>query len=180
MKVEYKITPLPQLHLDSNKVVERVYDNEIKERIIKIVNFEGPIIYSLLSKRLLNSIGISKLGKNLKDVFDEILENLQFHQTIQDEGIVFWPQNSRTYKDFRVSKDRYSYQIPIQEALNGIIFEFTTNSITYNEAQGLLCKAFNYLKKGTSIFSISKQAIDLGVKENILKKLNNNRIVINE
>ena len=54
-KREYQKALLEEKHVDSQEFLKGDYNEDAKERIVRIIDAEAPITNSLLSKRLINS-----------------------------------------------------------------------------------------------------------------------------
>ena len=63
------------IEADSEDFLKGAYKDEAKERILKIIEIEAPITEALLSKRLINSFSIKRLGSSLSEYFDSLMSN---------------------------------------------------------------------------------------------------------
>ena len=69
-KREYIITELEKINLTPEQILSHTFDDEIKNRLSKVVEVEYPITINLLFKRVLNSLGLEKLGSRLDEYFN--------------------------------------------------------------------------------------------------------------
>ncbi len=111
----YEVVDLGMIQATPDSIIKRALDDEIRERMIRTVEAEGPIMKSLLYKRVITSMSLKKIGSRIEPVFDEIAASLPFEVT-QDIEPVY--HNGRSEEFFRTApeSDRYSYQIPQEEA----------------------------------------------------------------
>lgn len=114
---EYMMCELPYDELSPSQFL--FFDKElIANKMKKVIEVEGPIIDDLLEKRVLNSYGIKKRGKNIREFLDSILDILDavFTSQTDTEGIVhhiFWPESFRDFVDS--IDDKYiSFRIPYE------------------------------------------------------------------
>src|SRR3989338_6433183 len=58
------------------------HSNDLKQRLLKVIEAEGPIDKEILFKRVLDSVGIQKLGNRIENLFEGFLKELK-----EDKGI---------------------------------------------------------------------------------------------
>ena len=97
----YQICSLDVDKMDPNDFCSLETDL-IEQRYKKIIMFEGPIVDDLLEKRVCNSFGLKKRGKNIRAFMDDILNKADFVKTKQidtegTEHLVLWPDSYREY-----------------------------------------------------------------------------------
>lgn len=177
-KREYQKALLEEKHVDSQEFLKGDYNEDAKERIVRIIDAEAPITNSLLSKRLINSYGILRLGSLLNDMYESIIKELETEERIKSEIVCgekeFYKEESCNY--FRPTPDdpeeiRYSYQIPVTEALNVIIYvlENSGKKLKKKEILELFSKELEYLRKGSQVVSLFNKAFDFGKKKGVIK-----------
>ena len=167
------------IEVDSEDFLKGAYREEAKERILKIIEVEAPITDALLSKRLINSFSIKRLGSSLAEYYESLIKELKedgkLNEIIMAGEKVY--HNGECSLFFRPTPEnpeeiRYSYQIPVEEALNVItyIFEQTGRKFIKKE---LLCEFSNqleYQRKGSQVVSLFNKAFDEGKKSGMIKK----------
>lgn len=84
---KYETCELPQksitLQFDSYGDLRSYYhSNDLKQRLLKVIEAEGPIEKEFLFKRVLDSVGIQKLGNRIENLFEGFLKELK-----EDRGI---------------------------------------------------------------------------------------------
>ena len=65
------------IEVDSEDFLKGAYREEAKERILKIIEVEAPITDALLSKRLINSFSIKRLGSSLAEYYESLIKELK-------------------------------------------------------------------------------------------------------
>ncbi len=179
-KRAYQKAELEPLAVDSEEFLKGDYTEDAKERILKIIETEAPITLALLSKRLINSYGIKRLGSSLDEYFNSVLikeledENKVRTEIYAGEKVFF---NSDASKFFRPTPDdpeeiRYSYQIPVPEAINAIEYIFQERGKKYSKKDLLseFSKELEYQRKGSQVVALFKKAFEEGKKRGIIKK----------
>lgn len=102
---------------------------EMQRRFKTVIETEGPIVDDLLQKRVLRSYGLSKRGRRIQPVLDEVMASLQAVTTTQtscDKHVhqVFWPEAWRDkqplldWREVRVPSERDITEYPIVELAN--------------------------------------------------------------
>ena len=90
-KRAYERAELETIPVISDDFLKGDYKEEAKSRILKIIETEAPITESLLSKRLINSFSIKRLGSSLAEYFENALlkelEDNTFY--LKDEPVVW-------------------------------------------------------------------------------------------
>lgn len=123
----YTISDLDFTRIDSSKVINQPA-SVFEARFRQVIETEGPIVDDLLELRVLNSFGVKKRGKNIKQFLDDILSNMDVLKTCQkdtanDAHYVFWPSRYNEYGknveshycQFRVPSNDESTKRSIQE-----------------------------------------------------------------
>ncbi|MDO5582187.1 MAG: DUF3320 domain-containing protein [Planctomycetia bacterium] len=80
---------------------------KITEQIKKIIDQEGPVSYSVLTKKLIASWGITRVSSRVEDRVGNILRHHSFIKTTELNTEYYWPEriNPEEYKTFRVPSD---------------------------------------------------------------------------
>lgn len=99
------------------------------QQLNTIINTEGPILQTLLSKRLLDAWNISRLGGRLQSRIEDLLSRLSL--TITEEpngGKCYWPEGIEPaeYDNYRVFSDdltkRNADELPVREVCNALTY----------------------------------------------------------
>ena len=169
---EYIICILDQSYLNiSDDFFNYGILNDIKQQIIKVMEIEAPISHSLLSKRLLNAWGISRLGIRLNGYLTSIYSQMELNQTSQDGNIFYWNkgQNPLSYNTFRVPAEgdpkRNAEDLPKEEIICGIK-DVLSNQISLPDDDLIreVAKLFGYTRLGGNV----EQAMRMGIEYALL------------
>ena len=122
----YRPALLPEKKLTTAEFAEPRNEKLLRGRVEAIVRTEAPISAKLLTRRLLQSLGMSRLGARAQKRLDELLTSMKL-QTTEREGVVwYWHsgQDPDTYAGFRISgaglSKRDVADVPAQEAANAL------------------------------------------------------------
>ena len=116
-------------HLESEAIptewfTEHQYEHRLREKIRAVIDVEGPISASLLTRRVVQSCGIARAGSRIQAHLDGILREMA-PRTTQQEGVTFYwrdDQDPDSYCTFRTScegeRKRDVRDVPVQEIAN--------------------------------------------------------------
>jgi len=142
-------------------------------QIRKLIQEEGPISRSLLTKRILQAWGITRLGARLDQRFTELLMKIQPEHTEVNGMTFFWPEGTKPseYGIYRVATDdaqrRMAEDLPPEEVAVAVKSILSSQiSLPYDELTKQVVKALGYARSGSalekSIKSGIQRAIELG------------------
>lgn len=181
-KREYLITPLEKLILSPEDLISHTFDEEIKERMIKVNQIEGPICEHLLFKRVLNSFSLEKLGSRLEPLFISLISTLSLPNYLENNEKIYYPSNVILSSFFRPSseRERYSYQIPISEAAAVIVYILENSNKSFYKGKLLDSFAFelNYQRKGAQVVKLFESALKYAIANNMIKESGNHKILL--
>ncbi len=162
----YEICPLEGCTITAEELVSGSRNDEIISRIREIIRVESPIQRPLLLKRLINSISLQKVGSQMEAYFDSLLPTLSLKETTEAGIPVYW-EEGKTLDYFRYSGPelRYSYQIPVSEAVLVILEILSTKEKTATKKVLLeeFASQLGYLKKGSQVVALFEAALDAAV-----------------
>lgn len=164
----YEICPLESCEITPEELVGGSRNDEIAERIRRIISAESPIQRPLLLKRLINSIGLQKVGSQMEEYFDQFLPTLGLKETVEAGIPVYW-EDGKTLDYFRYSKSeyRYSYQIPVSEAVLVLleVLSGQEKTITKKALIEAFASQLGYLKKGSQVVALFEEALKMAVQD---------------
>jgi hypothetical protein len=121
--------------------------------MLDVINTEGPVLESILRKRICERWMFTRAGNNIRDILDECIPR-NLAKTTQKGEKVFWPEiiKPEDYPYFRYpSKQKESkrgiHEIPTKEIVNAMYYILT-------EYRG--CKPDILFKESAAIFGISR------------------------
>lgn len=151
---EYKIALFDDWKMSADELVEGDNDEEIKRRMLSIIEEEGPIRESLLFKRVLNSVGLKKASERIAAKLKELEKDLGSNFEEEDGECVFFTEKSTSFRPTPDSAIRYSYQIPYYEGANCILYILENGEKSYytkKELKKLFMSEMGYLKMGSKV-----------------------------
>lgn len=151
------------------------YKRDIKERMKKILEVEGPIEKELLFKRVLGSFGIQKLGSRINSLFEDMLKDLK------QEDVCYVHQDTVALKKIILAPVRLSTEeqrpfifIPKEELGSAIVELLKSNFSTTKEAliADISREIYNNLRTGNKIQSKMENAINYLISNKIVEDKN--------
>ena len=122
----YRPALLPEKKLTTAEFAEPRNEKLLRGRVEAIVRTEAPISAKLLTRRLLQSLGMSRLGPRAQKRLDELLTSMKLQTTEREGAVWYWHsgQDPDDYAGFRVSgagdAKRDAADVPAQEAANAL------------------------------------------------------------
>ena len=125
MKItEYKATKFKELNL----VTEELEHNkeELASRLASTIYNEAPISEGLLERRVIQSLGMKKIGRIIQELLDDFLPTLGFKYTIYKGVRFYWKDEDDPASCELIRKTgdgnnrRDAKDVPIEEAMNAI------------------------------------------------------------
>ncbi|MFZ2455450.1 MAG: DUF3320 domain-containing protein [Candidatus Altiarchaeia archaeon] len=179
----YKICELPlietDLTFDSYGVLYNPqHEKLLKSRLIKVLLKEGPIEKELLFRRVINSIGIQKIGSRIEKLLGEILRdiNRQVGVYVYQDTFSINPIDKVTPARASTEDQRPFILIPKEEISSVIIDLLKNNFSTTKEALIRdITQVYGLKRTGNKIDAKVEQAIGYLADTGIIQE-NNNRI----
>lgn len=122
--IPYQIAELPLASISAEEYALPRSEKIVRQRILSVLSVEAPISEQLLTKRLLQSFGISRAGSRIQAQNERILSDLKLPVTIQEGRKFYWrkDQAPEKYEFYRISgsgdRKRDIREIPCQEIVN--------------------------------------------------------------
>ena len=124
----YRSTRLPVMAMSAEAFVDPARGNRraVVERVNTVLQIEGPICESLLTRRVVQSFSIARSGSRIQQYMAGIYRSMALKTTIQAGEKVYWKptQDPLTYPEFRANGEgdnkRDAKEIPVQEAANAV------------------------------------------------------------
>lgn len=182
---DYETTLLDYTSLySSDDFFEYSVKSKIIEQIKQIMEVEAPISHNLLSKRLLKSWGISRLGIRLNRYLSELYLRLELQKTKQNNICFYWlkEQDPTQWNTFRVPVEadpkRNADELPKEEVFCAII-DVLINQISLPEEELIreVARLFGYTRIGGNVEQAMRLGIGYGLKNRQIT-YENERIVL--
>ena len=183
--IEYNTCVLEQSNLNSSdEFFYSSHQQKIKGQINKVLEIEAPISHSLLSRRILNAWGISRLGVRLNEYLNSIYSIMELKNTNQNGVNFYWnkEQEPTKYNLFRVpgedNSKRDANDLAREEIICGII-DVLTNQISLPEEDLIreVARIFGYTRLGGNVEQAMKTGIDFAVYKGFISN-KDERIVL--
>jgi len=122
----YTAAKLPAKVLTADEFIEPWHSAGIRNRISQVVETEAPVSLSQLTKRVIQSYGITRAGSRIQAHFDRLLEKLELPTTAQGDEFFCWRKDQvpESYVGFRVCGEgearRDVRDVPVQEIANAV------------------------------------------------------------
>src|SRR5690554_1948187 len=152
---------------------------KIREQITEVLQAEAPISHNLLSKRILNAWGISKLGKRLNSYLTDLYLDMELKCTHQNDTIFYWSndQDPQKHNSFRTPPNddlKRNAEDIAKEEIACAITDILSNQISLPEADLIreAAKAFGYARLGGNVEQSMRTGIDHALSTNQITKTN--------
>ena len=164
MKItNYKKTNLKELHL----VTEDLENNLdlLKERFNAVLYSEAPISEGLLERRVIQSVGMKKIGRIIQELLDEFVPTLGFKYTTY-KGVKFYWKDEENPKECELIRKtmsgdnrRDAKDVPIEEAINAIKLAKANNpTLSKDDTIREAAKSMGYTRLGSVVLPLFTDA----------------------
>ena len=158
---EYTIADLGITAAAPEEIISGSMDEEIRKRMLTVIEAEAPILESLLYKRVIASFSLRKVGSRILPVFEAAASALPVTITDDNGERVFHRDGEEDcYRPTPDAAVRYSYQIPSSEAACCIrcILERENRTLTKSELQRLFREEMGYDRMGAQVEALFRRA----------------------
>jgi hypothetical protein len=145
----------------------------IESQIMRVVDQEGPISFSLLCRRITNSWGMQRAGNRIQARIQSLCTNLKLQRSKLKGITYYWPTDVKIdeYKIYRVpgkseSSKRAPEDLPPEEIANAAL-KIISIQISFFENDFIreVAKTFGYQRIGQNVEQYFKQGIEVSPKE---------------
>lgn len=163
----YQAVTLTEKLLTADEFIEPRNARGIQRKLEQVIQAEAPISLPLLTKRVVQSCGITRAGSRIQGHMNSLLLKLAPKSTSQADMLFYWraDQDPNAYAGFRVSGEEAHHRdvrdVPVQEVANAI-YTVLYEQISM-EQEDLLretAKKLGYTRLGGNVLS----ALALGVE----------------
>ena len=158
----YRAAELPLKPITADEFVEPRHSRTIQSRVKQVIEAEAPISAALLTRRVVQSFGISRAGSRIQSHMDGILRKMALPITAQSGTLFYWrgDQDPETYPDFRVG-ERDIRDVPVQEVANGVCAVLREQiSMSQEDLLRETAKKLGYTRLGGNVLT----ALDQGIR----------------
>src|SRR5690606_14295224 len=153
-------------------------------QIEEVIVTEAPISQTLLSRRVLNAWGISRLGVRLTEYLNTLYSKLYVKRTFQNGQPFIWSvdQEPMRYRKFRIPTDdkskRNADDLPAEEVAAAIVNILVNQvSLPKDDLVRETARLFGYSRIGGNVGQAMNTGIDYAVKNKMIAESNSRFIV---
>lgn len=159
-------------------------EGKIQNQIRQVIQTEAPISQTLLSKRILNAWGITRLGIRLEVYLISLYSKMNLKLTKRNGFVVYWREDQvpEIYKNFRLHSNnenkRNAEDLP-KEEIGAAFVSILKNQISL-PAEDLVketARLFGYARLGANVELAMKMGIEYALAAKLIKQ-NNDRMVL--
>jgi len=123
---QYTAVVLPADTVSAEEFVEAGREKRIRTKIQAVIAAEAPISHALLTKRVVQSYGITRAGSRIQGHMNDLLGKMKLKTTVQGDMTFYWQkdQDPDVHIGFRVNGEGAHHRdvrdVPVQEIANAI------------------------------------------------------------
>ena len=162
----YKAAELPLKQLTADEFMEPRHARSIQSRIKAVLQAEAPVSMAVLTRRVVQSFGISRAGSRIQSHIQAMLEKVELKTTRQEQTVICWRlnQDSEGYVGLRVNGEgenkRDVRELPVQEVANAVyVVLYAQISMSREDLLRETANRLGYTRLGGNVLS----ALDLGL-----------------
>ncbi len=162
----YQAASLKEESVSAEEFLLPRYAAAIRKKILLVLSREAPVSGSLLTRRVVQSYGITRAGSRIQTYLEQMYRSLGLKTTQQGEEVFYWgpEQDPETYLSFRTGQTeqtrREAKDIPVQEAA-GAAIQALTEQISLSDEDLLreAGKLLGYPRTGSAIAGLLREGI---------------------
>lgn len=171
----YQAAALPAQPMTPDEYLLPQKSGAIRKAVQAVLEQEAPVSESLLTRRIMQSCGISRAGSRIQQRTAEILSSMHLTCTKQGDKNYYWlsSQNPDEYQGFRGSASglRDVGDIPVQEIANAVSFMIEQQiGMPHEELLRETANLLGYSRLGNVVISSVTAGIEFAVQKGKIKK----------
>lgn len=146
----------------------------VKEQIAQVIEEEGPISRSLLTRRVINAWGMTRSGARIERHLDSLLASMAIRSTTWEDITYYWPQDAdpAQYGIYRVSENeserRSGEDLPPEEVANAVHeILFTHGSLSADDLVREAVKLLGYARTGAALDRVLRKGIQVALDRGV-------------
>lgn len=163
----YAAASVPVSPMTADEFVEPRRECGIKRTIETVIKEEAPISLPMLTKRVVQSYGITRAGSRIQGYLNTLLGKMRLRTTTQDGIVFYWKkeQNPDSYVGFRRNAEgdsrRDARDVPVQEVANAIyVVLYEQISMGQDDLLRETANKLGYTRLGSNVLT----ALALGIQ----------------
>lgn len=178
--IPYSATKLKNSTVTADEFVSGRFERQIAQSVGSVMMCEAPISYGLLTRRVVQSFGITRSGSRIQEYMDRLFYKLQLSYTVQDGEKLYWNKGHmpEAYPFIRFADEedgkRDAKDVPMVEAVNAVCYVLEQQiSLTEEDLIREAAKLMGYTRAGNVVAPLFAQAIVQAAEQNKIKKGSN-------
>lgn len=162
-KTKYKRSEFEDLEISPDFFMSELISYRLLDRIAKIIETEAPISKSLLSRRLINSFGITRMTSKISNRIDKLLERTSHKKNGEGDAVFYWKQeqNPEEYANYRPDSNRDMMDIAPEEVSVAICRVLEEQvSLPVDALKREVAQIFGYSRMSESANTSVNRAVD--------------------
>lgn len=165
--VPYAQYEMPVVKMTTDEFASGYFDQKIMSRIAMIIENEAPISKSLLYKKVIDSVGLSRLTPRITSYLDRLMIRA-FYKKTGEENLFFWrkDQDPDGYDVYRPDSKRDATDIAPEEyavALCTILEE--QMSLPKDSLKKEVAQTFGFTRVGDNVSAAIERAIEYAIAQ---------------
>lgn len=179
----YHPAVLPEIRLSAEEYVLPKNFAELTRRFEQVLEEEAPISEALLTKRVLQSFGISRAGSRIQAYTSDVLQRMRAVSTEQDGQRFYWNQQQTpsSYRSFRTGNAgvREAREICMQEAANAVCRVLEEQiGLPQETLVRETAKLLGYPRSGSVVNAMAKTGIRFALESGRIEREPDGRLTI--
>ena len=162
----YQAAAVPVKLLSAEEFTEPRHVRDIKKKIELVLKTEAPVSVPMLTRRVVQSYGISRAGSRIQGHMNTILQTMNLKTTIQTDTAFCWraDQEPSAYRLFRASGEgdhhRDARDVPVQETANAVcVVLYEQVSMAQEDLLRETAKKLGYTRLGGNVLTTLESGI---------------------
>ena len=183
----YKAATLPAKPLSAEEFTEPRYVRDIKKKIELVFKTEAPISMAMLTRRVVQSYGISRAGSRIQGHMNTILQAMNLKTTAQTDAVFCWraDQEPNAYTLFRVSGEddhhRDARDVPMQEVANAVcVVLYEQVSMAQEDLLRETAKKLGYTRLGGNVLTALESGIQYAQSQGNITTGSNGAFILSD
>jgi hypothetical protein len=170
-RTSYQLVNLEQIASKSSEEFYSISSSRlVKQQLANVIEGEGPISRSLLTRRVIQAWGMTRSGARIERHLESLLSSLPFQSTAWEDSVYYWPKDIEPlqYAVYRISENdsdrRSAEDLPPEEVSNAVHeILFTHASLSTDDLVRETVKLLGYARTGAALDKALRNGIQVAV-----------------
>ncbi len=173
-RASYQAVSLPPVSKPSEEFYSANSSGLVKEQMMQVIEGEGPISRSLLTRRVIQAWGMTRSGARIERHLDSLLTTLPIQTTMWESNTYYWSKDAdpSQYGVYRISDNeserRSAEELPPEEvavAVHDVLF--VHGSLTADDLVRETVKQLGYARTGAALDRVLRNGIQVAVSRGL-------------